>query len=122
MGVNICFVYAIANLINYRTTFWFVASDTQLTPPQRSLSNPGVSDIVKVRLQTTSQYKSALDCATQIFKKEGPAAFYKGTLTPLIGIGACVSAPVPGFQITTQLIPSIGQRAIRRIPSGAPQA
>lgn len=51
------------------------------------------SDIVKVRLQTTTQYKSALDAATQIFKKEGPAAFYKGTLTPLIGIGACVSSP-----------------------------
>ncbi|KAJ6137797.1 Mitochondrial carrier protein [Penicillium samsonianum] len=48
-------------------------------------------DIVKVRLQTTTQYKSALECATQIFKKEGPTAFYKGTLTPLIGIGACVS-------------------------------
>lgn len=49
------------------------------------------ADIVKVRLQTTTQYKSALECATQIFKKEGPTAFYKGTLTPLIGIGACVS-------------------------------
>ncbi|KOS37713.1 hypothetical protein ACN38_g11475 [Penicillium nordicum] len=48
-------------------------------------------DIVKVRLQTTTQYKSALECATQIFKNEGPSAFYKGTLTPLIGIGACVS-------------------------------
>ena len=34
-------------------------------------------DIVKVRLQTTSQYKSALDGATQIFKNEGPLAFYK---------------------------------------------
>lgn len=51
------------------------------------------ADIVKVRLQTTTQYKSALECATQIFKKEGPTAFYKGTLTPLIGIGACVSYP-----------------------------
>lgn len=48
-------------------------------------------DIVKVRLQTTSDYKGAADCATQILKKEGPSAFYKGTLTPLIGIGACVS-------------------------------
>lgn len=34
-------------------------------------------DIVKVRLQTTSQYSSALDGATQIFKNEGPLAFYK---------------------------------------------
>lgn len=36
-----------------------------------------LSDIVKVRLQTTTRYSSALDGATQIFKTEGPAAFYK---------------------------------------------
>ena len=34
-------------------------------------------DIVKVRLQTTSQYSGALDGATQILKNEGPTAFYK---------------------------------------------
>ncbi|KAI7532482.1 hypothetical protein KC331_g13565, partial [Hortaea werneckii] len=33
-------------------------------------------DIVKVRLQTTTEYKGALDCATQIFKNEGGSAFY----------------------------------------------
>ncbi|KAF1982038.1 mitochondrial carrier [Aulographum hederae CBS 113979] len=54
-------------------------------------------DIVKVRLQTTQQYTGALDAATQIYKNEGPAAFYKGTLTPLIGIGACVSIQFGGF-------------------------
>ncbi|PVH96672.1 mitochondrial carrier [Periconia macrospinosa] len=54
-------------------------------------------DIVKVRLQTTQQYKGALDAATQIYKSEGPLAFYKGTLTPLIGIGACVSVQFGGF-------------------------
>ncbi|CAL5867358.1 uncharacterized protein PFLUO_LOCUS1574 [Penicillium psychrofluorescens] len=54
-------------------------------------------DIVKVRLQTTTQYSSALDCATKIFKNEGPMAFYKGTLTPLIGIGACVSVQFGAF-------------------------
>jgi len=54
-------------------------------------------DIVKVRLQTSQQYSSALDCATQIWKNEGPLAFYKGTLTPLIGIGACVSVQFGGF-------------------------
>ncbi|KAL2210827.1 mitochondrial carrier [Sarocladium strictum] len=48
-------------------------------------------DIVKVRLQTTTQYSSALNAATTIYKNEGALAFYKGTLTPLIGIGACVS-------------------------------
>ncbi|CAK97477.1 carrier protein YMC1, mitochondrial [Aspergillus awamori] len=54
-------------------------------------------DIVKVRLQTTTQYSSALDCATKILKNEGPFAFYKGTLTPLIGIGACVSVQFGAF-------------------------
>jgi len=49
------------------------------------------ADIVKVRLQTSTEYSSALDCAGKIWKNEGPAAFYKGTLTPLVGIGACVS-------------------------------
>ena len=32
-----------------------------------------------------------VDCATRILSKEGPFAFYKGTLTPLLGVGACVS-------------------------------
>ncbi|KAF2846008.1 mitochondrial carrier protein-like protein [Plenodomus tracheiphilus IPT5] len=54
-------------------------------------------DIVKVRLQTTSQYNGALDAATSIYKNEGALAFYKGTLTPLIGIGACVSVQFGGF-------------------------
>ncbi|KAF2199758.1 mitochondrial carrier [Delitschia confertaspora ATCC 74209] len=54
-------------------------------------------DIVKVRLQTTTQYTGAVDAATSIYKKEGPLAFYKGTLTPLIGIGACVSVQFGAF-------------------------
>jgi solute carrier family 25 carnitine/acylcarnitine transporter 20/29 len=54
-------------------------------------------DIVKVRLQTSQQYTGALDAATQIYKNEGALAFYKGTLTPLIGIGACVSVQFGGF-------------------------
>ncbi|KAL6705270.1 carrier protein ymc1 [Coniothyrium glycines] len=54
-------------------------------------------DIVKVRLQTTSQYSGALDAASKIYQNEGPSAFYKGTLTPLIGIGACVSIQFGGF-------------------------
>lgn len=55
------------------------------------------SDIVKVRLQTSTKYTGALDAATKIFKEEGPAAFYKGTLTPLVGIGACVSVQFGAF-------------------------
>lgn len=54
-------------------------------------------DIVKVRLQTTSSYNGAVDCVKQVLIKEGPLAFYKGTLTPLIGIGACVSVQFGAF-------------------------
>jgi solute carrier family 25 carnitine/acylcarnitine transporter 20/29 len=52
---------------------------------------------VKVRLQTTNQYSNALVAAKTIYQKEGPLAFYKGTLTPLIGIGACVSVQFGAF-------------------------
>ncbi|WWC90590.1 uncharacterized protein L201_005526 [Kwoniella dendrophila CBS 6074] len=50
-------------------------------------------DIVKVRIQTApaGTYASPLDCATKLLKADGPLGFYKGTLTPLLGIGACVS-------------------------------
>lgn len=50
-------------------------------------------DIVKVRIQTAPRgtYSSPLDCATKLLKADGPKGFYKGTLTPLLGIGACVS-------------------------------
>ena len=62
-----------------------------------------LTDIVKVRLQTTTQYKSALDCGRHILTHEGPLAFYKGTLTPLIGIGACVSVQFGAFNYARRL-------------------
>ncbi|KAI9199835.1 mitochondrial carrier domain-containing protein [Polychytrium aggregatum] len=49
-------------------------------------------DTVKVRLQTQpDQYGGMVDCVKKTLQNEGPLAFYKGTLTPLVGIGACVS-------------------------------
>lgn len=52
-------------------------------------------DIIKVRIQAQSQknpiYKNPFDCAKKIYKNEGLYTFYRGTLSPLVGIGACVS-------------------------------
>ncbi|KAJ3086245.1 Mitochondrial carrier protein ymc2 [Quaeritorhiza haematococci] len=52
-------------------------------------------DTVKVRLQTQPKdaplYNGMGDCIAKTYKNDGFAGFYKGTLTPLIGIGACVS-------------------------------
>lgn len=73
-------------------------------------------DIVKVRLQTTSQYSGALDAATSIYKNEGALAFYKGTLTPLIGIGACVSVQFGGFHYARRAF-----EASNRESTGSPQ-
>lgn len=48
-------------------------------------------DTTKVRLQTSTTPTTAMEVIRKLLKNEGPKAFYKGTLTPLIGVGACVS-------------------------------
>lgn len=50
-------------------------------------------DTTKVRLQSApdGRYSGAMDVVKQIMKNEGFKGFYKGTMTPLIGVGACVS-------------------------------
>lgn len=50
-------------------------------------------DTVKVRLQSAPEgtYLGAGDVIKKLVSTEGPKGFYKGTLTPLVGVGACVS-------------------------------
>jgi len=51
-------------------------------------------DIVKVRLQTqkAGEYKGAVDCLNRIIKNEGGVkSLWKGSLPPLIGVGAATS-------------------------------
>ncbi|KAG7076373.1 mitochondrial carrier protein [Colletotrichum scovillei] len=55
-------------------------------------------DLVKVRLQTQGGGGNALGLVRSIWTKEGPLAFYKGTLAPLLGVGACVSIQFGAFQ------------------------
>jgi len=43
-------------------------------------------DTIKVRLQTSNQYKGIIDCATQTIKREGFLGLYKGMSAPLIGV------------------------------------
>jgi solute carrier family 25 carnitine/acylcarnitine transporter 20/29 len=54
-------------------------------------------ETVKVRMQSQqAMYKSSIDCIRKMYSKEGFMSFYKGTLSPLLGIsfcfGACFSA------------------------------
>ncbi|KAF5005375.1 hypothetical protein FDECE_8187 [Fusarium decemcellulare] len=59
-------------------------------------------DIVKVRLQANGG--NALNVARNIWHVEGPLAFYKGTLPPLLGVGACVSIQFGAFHYFRQLL------------------
>ncbi|KAK7679923.1 hypothetical protein QCA50_017083 [Cerrena zonata] len=55
------------------------------------------ADLVKIRLQTSSTPLTSTQIIKQVFANEGALAFYKGTLPPLIGVGACVSLQFYGF-------------------------
>ncbi|KAJ1643404.1 Mitochondrial carrier protein ymc2 [Coemansia asiatica] len=49
-------------------------------------------DTVKVRLQTQPDvYKGTMDAVRKTIQNDGFSGFYKGTTTPLIGVGLCVS-------------------------------
>ena len=44
------------------------------------------------------EYAGAIDCAKKILTNEGLVGFYKGTATPLVGVGACVSIQFGTFE------------------------
>ncbi|KAJ3351748.1 Mitochondrial carrier protein ymc2 [Allomyces javanicus] len=51
-------------------------------------------DTIKVRLQTQPHppvYNGVVDCVKKTIANDGLKGLYKGTVTPLVGIGACVS-------------------------------
>lgn len=77
-------------------------------------------DIVKVRMQTSAKgtYNGMLDCAGGILKNEGPLAFYKGTLTPLLGIGVCVSIQFGVLEYVKRLFAECNIRAGSGGPDG----
>ncbi|KAH8807877.1 carrier protein YMC1 [Xylogone sp. PMI_703] len=54
-------------------------------------------DIVKVRMQTNEASKNMMAVARSIWRHEGPLAFYKGSVAPLLGVGACVGLVYSSF-------------------------
>ncbi|KAG6831775.1 hypothetical protein H0H92_007927 [Tricholoma furcatifolium] len=78
-------------------------------------------DIVKVRMQTAPKgtYKGMMDCAGGILKNEGPLAFYKGTLTPLLGIGVCVSIQFGALEWTKRFFAEQNKRNGLGGPNGS---
>ncbi|KAK9463111.1 mitochondrial carrier domain-containing protein [Lipomyces oligophaga] len=68
-------------------------------------------DTTKVRLQSAppGTYSGALDVIRKLITTEGPLAFYKGTLTPLVGVGACVSIQFGIFESMKRIFNSQNQ-------------
>ena len=66
-------------------------------------------DIIKVRQQTSNHPVSILKVIKDILKFEGPLAFYKGTLSPLLGISFAVSLQFAGFEGGKRMIANYKQ-------------
>ncbi|OJJ33720.1 hypothetical protein ASPWEDRAFT_173157 [Aspergillus wentii DTO 134E9] len=60
-------------------------------------------DLVKVRLQT-QRGGNAISTTRHIWRTEGALAFYKGSLVPILGIGACVSVNFGAFHYFRQTL------------------
>lgn len=75
------------------------------------------ADLVKIRLQTSKNATTSTQVIKQVFQNEGALAFYKGTLAPLVGVGACVSLQFYGFHETKrQILNSTGQTQLNLWP------
>ena len=48
-------------------------------------------DIVKVQQATATEPIGAMTIVRNLYKSEGIKGFYRGTLPPIMGVGACVS-------------------------------
>ncbi|KAL7746809.1 carnitine transporter [Sorochytrium milnesiophthora] len=54
-------------------------------------------DLIKVRLQTSNQYKGMVDCARQTIAKDGVRGLYRGMLTPMVGVTPVFSVCFWGY-------------------------
>ncbi|WFC98988.1 mitochondrial aspartate-glutamate transporter agc1 [Malassezia yamatoensis] len=76
--------------------------------PAAFLTTP--ADVIKTRLQVEARkgqgYKGITDCFTQILSKEGPAAFFKGSLARVLRSSPQFGATLVTYEYLKKLIPS----------------
>lgn len=67
-------------------------------------------DLIKVRLQTSTQYSSMRDCFQKTIARDGLRGLYRGMATPIVGItpifAVCFWGYKVGKDIASYLIPS----------------
>jgi solute carrier family 25 (mitochondrial carnitine/acylcarnitine transporter), member 20/29 len=57
------------------------------------------------------EYSGAIDCVKKIINNEGFRGFYKGTATPLVGVGACVSIQFGTFEFMKRVFRDMNEKA-----------
>lgn len=60
-------------------------------------------DTIKVRLQTSTEYKGTLDCIKTTLKNEGIYGFYKGMSAPLAGVAPIFALSIMSYKIGKEL-------------------
>jgi solute carrier family 25 carnitine/acylcarnitine transporter 20/29 len=63
-------------------------------------------DLIKVKLQTGTAYKGALDVAVKTFKAEGAVGFYRGVSAPLTGISPTFAICFWGYDMGMRIVRS----------------
>jgi len=61
-------------------------------------------DLVKVKLQTSSQYSGMIDCVRKILKDEGIGGLYKGIIAPLVGTAPVFAICFWGYGLGKDLV------------------
>ncbi|KAJ9088834.1 carnitine transporter, variant 2 [Entomophthora muscae] len=60
-------------------------------------------DLIKVRLQTSTQYTGLVDCFKQTIAKDGVRGLYRGMVTPLIGVTPIFAICFWGYDLGKQI-------------------
>lgn len=61
-------------------------------------------DLIKVRLQTSSEYKGAVDCFKKTIARDGVAGLYRGMSAPLIGVTPIFAICFWGYDVGQKMI------------------
>uniref|UniRef100_A0A7S4P8F1 Mitochondrial carnitine/acylcarnitine carrier protein n=1 Tax=Paramoeba aestuarina TaxID=180227 RepID=A0A7S4P8F1_9EUKA len=60
-------------------------------------------DLIKVRLQTSTEYKGVVDCASKTIAKDGVKGLYRGMAAPLVGVTPIFAVCFWGFEVGKQI-------------------
>ncbi|KAG5175350.1 carnitine/acylcarnitine carrier protein [Tribonema minus] len=69
-------------------------------------------DLIKVKLQTGTAYKGALDVAAQTLKNEGALGFYRGVSAPLVGVTPIFATCFWGYEMGQRVVRAVNKKPV----------